>query len=121
MNEIAFVVGVGIFLAYLLYITFNLSNEHIYLKYLLLFVFLGLVLLIPKSLMDNSDYCEMRVNSTDIIGNTTNYDYGLYCFETTNNNGYIFFSQVMGIVSIIGMYFLVYWFKKIFGNNEYMK
>jgi hypothetical protein len=120
MNEIAFIVGVGLFLGFLLYIIFKLDTEHIYLKFLLFFVFISLVLLIPKSLMDNQNICEVKINETIYNGSTTTYDYDRFCFENPYNNGRIFFTQTMTIMGIVALYFLMYWFKKIFVRDKYI-
>ena len=69
--SLALVVGVGIVMAVMLFMAFNLDKEHEFLKSILIIFSFAMLLIIPASIFDNCDNCD-----TFISNQTELYVYG---------------------------------------------
>jgi FtsH-binding integral membrane protein len=109
MNEIAFILALlGLPGLLLLFVKTLKKNEHQLLKLFLLFAFISVLLLVPKFLVDNNDYCTTQINQTITTDNVTTYDYGQFCITNTKETSNILFKSVTWIIRIIWVYVFVY-------------
>lgn len=108
MTGLELVAGVGILCFLVLFIAFNLDEEHYLLKLLCVFFFLGLMLLIPKATIDYSNHCDfVQLNST-VTGNTTAYSYDYLCTNSTTTTPQTFYQSTTWILRIFLLYFAAY-------------
>lgn len=122
MNPIAFVLAVGIICLVLLFLAFRLdNNEHKTLKFLCIFFFIGLLVLIPKAIIDDKDNCSFEINTTTVNAttNTTSYTYDYFCSDSTNTTAVTFWRAIMLIIAIVSGYFIIYIFWKLFKRDSY--
>lgn len=132
MNEIAMILGVGGVCFLILYLINILQEKkHELLKLFLLFMFATLLMLIPKVLSDNSDYCEIVLNETQEIyiygNNYTGYhwDYDILTgggkvitdvnlFHKNITNTYDWYCHPNNKVTTSIFFNAVVWFLRIF-------
>lgn len=116
MDIIALVVGVGIVSFLLAYFTIHLDKEHFLLKLLTAFFFLTLLVLIPKGLIDENDYCDVVVSNTTYYNatNTTTYEYERFCDTNTKKTASIFHAAVVWFNRLFATYVFLYLIYVIF-------
>jgi hypothetical protein len=70
-----------------------------------------LMILLPKVVMDDKDFCAVLVKNATISGSTTSYDYERTCFDNPNTTSTIFYKIVFWflrvIVFFLGIYFIM--------------
>lgn len=109
MDIVASVVGMFAVCALLLYLIFQLAEEHFLLKLLLFFIFLVCLPLIPKLLISHANYCEIVVDTTTentTVPNitTTAYTYTRHC-ETNTEQTY---NTLLGVTVWIWRFCIMY-------------
>lgn len=140
MNYLASIIGICIVAFGILYFTFLWDKkEHLILRLLGSFFFVGLLILVPKTALDNSENCEFvltkqresyiygdnfsgyhwdyinppNLNPSDDIflfhRNVTN-TYDYVCVESEYNTPFIFYEVVVWFVRIFITYVFVYLF-----------
>jgi len=112
------ILAVGIISFLLLYLAFNLDKEHVYLKLLIIFVVVFMLILIPKQTLDFKDTCEVVVDNKTIINETTSYEYSEFCINNPNNTANVFYKVYLWFVGLFGIYVLIYYIKVML---EYFK
>lgn len=107
------IVGIGIVTFLFFYLGFNLDNDHIFLK--LVVIGMGVVMLafIPFVLSTNNDFCDIKVSFTnetspgagevDVV-----YNYERVCFTNDNETNSIFYRYILWFVRIFFAYILIY-------------
>jgi|TARA_Y100000296_G_C4955342_1_gene148252 hypothetical protein len=110
MATLELIIGLGITSFLLLYFIFHLDEEHVLLRLLTIFFFLSILLLIPKALGDDSDFCEIVVsNTTDLNAiNSTSYKYERFCSDNPKTTTSIFHKIIIWFIRIFSFYVLVY-------------
>lgn len=103
------ILGVGIIAAVFLFIAFKLDEEHGILRFAFIMFSMGLLFLIPASVIHNENVCEVVLNDTEIVGNSTYYDYTTYCYEE-NGTGSSFVKAVKYPYWLFIAYLIVYLF-----------
>lgn len=127
MNEIALLIGIlglaGLLIAFVRALK---ENKYDLLKLMIFFVFFTVLLLVPKALVDNNDYCETMLNETVEVYNydaynytqniTTSHSYDRVCFTNTKNTSDLFFKITMWLFRVLWfavfMYLLHYIYLK---------
>jgi hypothetical protein len=113
------------------------TKDHVLLRLLLIFIFLGSLILISKSEVDNSNFCEIKLNYTDKVhvygdnlsGYHWDYDnnpnpatvneylllhikeyntYDYICFNNASKTALTFYKLTLFVNSIYWVYILVY-------------
>lgn len=84
---LSLVVGIGIVCFLLLYFAFNLDSKHNLLKFILIFFSLGLLILIPKGTIDESNHCEVVLDTQTDINTTAGFISGASCEITFGDTG----------------------------------
>lgn len=108
MDPISMVLGIALFCFILLYIVFNLDKAHVYLKILTVIFIIIVVGLIPKSIIDQEDHCELvPVNSTTDL-NTTTYGYDYVCMQNEKGTAALFFKSWSWYVKLIAGYMIIF-------------
>lgn len=116
MGNVTLLAGIGIVCFVLVYMFFKLredkEKQHGLLQILLLFLLLGGILLIGKSVYDNKDFCSwLPTNSTE-NGTTINYNYTYSCETNTNNTAFIFYKSTLWLMRLfVGYIFIFYSYK----------
>lgn len=103
----------------LLFLYWKLSSEADssarYPLQVIVFAFLlGIIVLLGKVGYDYKDNCAWLVNSSTVVGSTTNYAYTYNCSTNTNNTANVFYDVTLWIARIITIYvFLTFAFEVI--------
>lgn len=101
---------VGVFVVgYLLFkLMDSLDDEkHVYIKLVMMFGILSLLLLVPKALIDGNTTCEPVLNHTTTYVNDTNYFYTSYCIENTKGTANTFFGITNTLFKIVIGYTII--------------
>lgn len=108
------IIGLGIIAFLFLYITFNLEDKHQVVKGLALFFALFSMLLVAKSMIDNTRECDLFEINNTVTGNTTTYNYDTRCYDNTDATGTpnITFNMILGFISFVFIYLIgfLFWF-----------
>jgi len=75
------IVGIAVISAVFLFIAFKLDEEHGLLRFAFILFAMGLLFFIPASVLHSQTSCEPVISTTELVGNTTTYDYTTYCYE----------------------------------------
>ena len=118
---ISLLIGVGIISFLLLYLAFNLDKEHVYLKLLIIFVVVFMLILIPKQTLDFKDSCEAVVDNKTITNETITYEYKEFCIANPNNTTDVFYKIYLWFVGLFGIYVLIYYIKVMLEYFENIK
>lgn len=125
------IMGIGIVCFLLLYFISQLDKEHILFKVFVAFVFMSLLLLIPKTIVDNNDYCEIVLNKslesyyydsnnlTQALNTTNTYSYE--CFSNSKTTDTIFFNSIVLVYRIFIIYIFVYWTYIVILKKKFIK
>jgi len=110
---IELIVGIGIVLFLLIYFAFAWDKkEHYLLQLLAAFFFIGLLILIPKSLIDDQDNCEIVIANETVVGNSTDYnttyEYKEFCITEDKATASIFFISISWFMRIFYTYIFLY-------------
>lgn len=108
MNGLLLLIGIGIVCFILVCLSYSFDNEHKVIKIGLLLFVMFLLTLIPKVLVDESSRCQVEINSTTTIGNTTSYTYLSTCNPDTSNTRTTLFKSVQRVLLLLVTYFFVY-------------
>lgn len=109
MEQLALTLGIGITAFLVLYFVFLWNEkEHIFLRILGAFFFVGFLVLMSKSQLDFKQPCEFVVNQTTVTGNVTTYDYDYLCATEENSTAKRFHNLVMRFVYVFGFYVFMY-------------
>lgn len=109
--SLAFIIGVAVISAVFLTIAFKLDQEHGLLRFAFILFAMGLMFLIPASLVHDSTVCEQLLDTTTVSGNITTYDYVLTCHDI-NNGSLAFVKAVKYPYWLFIAYLVVYLFYK---------
>lgn len=104
------IIGIGIICALVLYIAFNVDKDHKYLKLTLIGLVFFVLLLIPKDLMLNKDFCSAEVANTTTMGNITSYGYKRVCFTNITNTSDTLYKIVLWFIRLFMVYIVLYSF-----------
>ena len=121
------IIGIGITAFLLLYFSSQWDNkEHFLLKLLIGFLFLGLLILIPKVAIDNPDTCEIVINQTAINSSIVNYSveshtYMQYCVTNTKNTHTIWYKVMMWFLRLFALYIFFYFFYVFYIKSKLIK
>lgn len=104
-------IGIGVFL--LLYMTFKLQtsedgNNHFLLQLLLMFFIIAGLVMLGKATMDSKDHCSWNVVNSTVSGDTTAYGYDYQCNENTHTTSTTFYKGMLWFARIFALYILVY-------------
>lgn len=106
---IALVVGIGIVAFLLIYFAFSWDKkEHFLLQLFVSFLFVGLLLLVPKALIDDHNHCSIVVNNETVVASTTTYTYTEFCVENTKTTDLILYRVVWGFAICFVLYVFMY-------------
>lgn len=121
MDTIAIILGIAAVCFLLIYFAFKLDNTHYLLSILCIFCAMSLMLLIPKTMVDENDYCELSLNTTTLNAttNVTSYGYANVCVINSKQTASIFYQGFMWFWRIFAVYVFVYLVKEIF--ERYLK
>ena len=118
MHELTLMIGVIMACVLILLLAYILDKEHVYLKFILLFAMVFLLLLIPKSALDEEQNCEKVLNRTVIqssalnpnktITNTTYYYTELCDSVSVHKTSTIFYVSMTWLVRVIVVYVFIY-------------
>lgn len=110
MDALATIIGLGLASFMLFFFSSQLEEKHGLLKLLSLFFVLALVILIPKTLIDNQTSCYSEINTTTFNAstNTTTYTYLDYCVTDTNNTDTTFYTAVLWFYRLFMAYVFIY-------------
>lgn len=108
MNEIAFIVGIGLVGLLLMYFANSLKEEHKLLKLFIHLMVITFLILVPKVMIDNNDYCEILANETITQDNVTTFDYTRVCFNNPNSTTTAFFKGMNWILISFALYIFIY-------------
>ena len=110
------IIGIGIASFLLLYFAFNLDKEHYLLKLLAAFFFLSILILIPKSLIDDKNFCEIVVSNTTYFNttNSTTYEYERFCETNPKTTTRIFYNSLLWFYRIFMIYVFIYFTYVVF-------
>ena len=127
MDALPLIIGISIVALGILYFTFKWDEkEHLFLRLLGSFFFVGLLILIPKVALDYNDNCDFVVNQTNVSGDLTSYKYDYLCENNERLTSGIFYKTTLWFVRIFITYVFVYlnyviWFKKIAQMKGWLK
>lgn len=126
LDGLSLLIGLGIIAFLFLYFIFNLDEKHFLLKLLMSFFFIGILLLIPKVLIDHQDNCNVVIANETVTGNVTSYEYKEHCETDTYNTPTILYKTIMGFIRIYILYIFLYfnyvmWFEKILDDWGILK
>lgn len=97
---------------FMLYLVFNLKTKdkafNIAFQLLGLIFFLGLIILIPKAALDDSQFCGLTVTNSTSSGGTISYEYSRTCFDNPNDTTQTFYVNVTWIIRIISLLLVLY-------------
>lgn len=112
MDAVSTILGVGVFSALIFFFSFQIEKEkHYLLRLFLVFVAMAVLILIPKSLIDEQYTCESVVaNSTDVNATVTTYEYESFCYTRTEETPTTFYNIVLWFYRIFIGYVIVYLF-----------
>lgn len=122
------IVGIGITAFLLVYFGFQWDKEHFLLKLLISFLFVGLLILMPKAIIDNPDTCEIELinkticshccnstfdNQTNITtclenGTIERYSYDQVCITNAKNTHIIWYNILIWFLRLFVLYILLY-------------
>jgi len=111
--SLALIVGISVVCFALLYSAFNVDKEHTLLRIILIMSALFLLLLVPKSNLDDKDNCSFEVSNSTINYNTTSYNYDYFCSSNTNQTAETFYGRYLTLLIIISTYIIVFFSKDV--------
>ena len=82
--------------------------SHFPLQILLLFFFVGALLLVGKVAVDNSDPCAWLPMNATVNGSVTTYDYDYFCEDSPYNTATIFYGLTLWFARLMGIYLVLY-------------
>jgi len=94
----------------------NIDNEHlkglnIGLQLFGLGMVVILMILLPKVVMDDKDFCAILVENATVSGDSTSYDYVRSCFDNPNTTSTTFYKAVFWffrvLIMFLGLYFII--------------
>lgn len=129
------IIGIGITAFLLIYFAFQWDKEHFLLKLLVSFLFLGLLILMPKAIIDNPDTCDIVLNNTTICpyccnwtnstcsvnGSIENYDYTQYCVINIKNTHVIWYTVMLWFMRLFALYIFLYFFYVFWLKSKLIK
>lgn len=124
MTPLELMFGVGIVSVIVLAIVMWLNEQHQLLKILGAFFVIGLLILIPKIAVDDSEYCEILINGStfDAASNQTGYEYDRVCFEREDKTADLFFKWVSWFRTLVLYYTILYLiYAWLYGTSEIFK
>jgi Na+/melibiose symporter-like transporter len=113
--SIELILAAGIISFLLMYFAKAIEKEegHFLLRYLAYSLAIVLFILIAKGAIDAKNVCEPVINQTELVGNTTSYTYGTYCYNKTSSTSASLLYKIANWVFILYlayvMLFLIYW------------
>ncbi len=78
----------------LLYFANSLDKEHILFRFLTMFFFVAILLLIAKGTIQD-EHCSIEINQSVVTAGVTNYTYSEYCFSQEDRTPAIFYGSMM--------------------------
>lgn len=110
MDATSTIIGVGVAAFLLFFFAFQIDEEkHFLLRLLVIFFALGLLIIIPKVLIDAQHICEVVVaNSTDVSMDVRSYEYTSYCFDRTESTPQIFLKTIMWFYRLFMAYVIFF-------------
>lgn len=105
---VEFILGVGVVSFLLLYISFNLDDEHVFLRVLFVLMTVFLLALVPKATLDNKAQCQMRTINETVQGNVTTLQYGEICNTTVPTTTNIFWNGYLWFIILLSGYVFLY-------------
>lgn len=113
MYEIIF--GIGIVCFILAYLASNIDDkEHVFLKFILFFAVIFMLLFIPKINIDEKDNCKMMVenmtiyNASSLRNTTYGYQYSQVCNTDLTKNTTNFYVAYMWLIRFVALYLIVF-------------
>ena len=116
LAPLVLVLGVLAIAGLLLWVTFKLSDEHIFWKIFILGVGMLMLIFIPKATIDANQNCSILPTSTSITGGSTNFNYELVCIESESTTATSFLKVMLWIVRAFFIYTMIYLFIKATNN-----
>lgn len=126
MEPLALVIGVGVIAFLLFYFAFNLDNEHFILKYLVIFLAIGLLFLVPKVIIDYPSSCDLVVSSevaeqvtfnATHTNTTTTYTYSTQC-GTEKNTARTLLNAILWFYRLFAIYIFIYLFYYAYSSRR---
>ena len=125
------IVGIGITAFLLIYFGFQWDKEHFLLKLMISFLFVGLLILLPKVIIDSPGNCEIVLNNKTICphccnltfvnvtqgedywkcfenGTIEDYSYIEYCAPNTANTHIIWYNILIWFLRLFVLYIMFY-------------
>ena len=103
------VIGVGITVFLLMFFSTIVDKEkHKHIRTFFLLVSLPLLFLIPASLTLDKEVCEVVLDNSTVVSNTTSYDYSTYCYS--NEDGSKTFIRAFSIILVVFMIYIAFIF-----------
>lgn len=139
------IIGIGITAFLLVYFGFQWDKEHFLLKLLISFIFIALLLLLPKAIIDNPDTCDIvlanKTNCWHCCNSTTIYDeqnatntticlkngtieqfhYTEYCVTNTKNTHIIWYNILIWFLRLFVLYICLYFLYVFWLKSKLMK
>jgi hypothetical protein len=110
MNELILVAGVGVSCFLLLYLAFRcLDKEHVLWRLLTVFFVLFMITIIGKIGHDSGTYCQLYVENTTVVGDTTTLGYAEHCFTENSLTYLTFFKVTQWIIRAFAAYIFIYY------------
>ncbi len=115
-------VGAGIVTGLLWYFAFQIKNNDDFpLKLMLLIVGMSVLVLVPKTALDNQDHCEIvKANQTAVNGTITSYEYSRVCFADTKTTDTSLFTTMIWLWRSFLLYIFIKFAMWIFNKLKEM-
>jgi len=124
MGSAIIIAGLVAFAFIVLYMAGKIDEEkHVFLRIILFSITAICLLLIPKAVLDDNDYCSVIVSNATVSGSTTSYEYDRFCEENANDTSSIFWKLANWFIIIWASYVGIYYFYWVFRglNNLWNK
>lgn len=109
MDSLSMIIGIAATSALLLYFALNMDEkQHGLLKLLFVFFSLGFLIIIPASLLEERQACEVVVNSSTVTGSTTAYTHDYYCYEVNSGSRATFYKGTLWLYRLFMAYVIFY-------------
>lgn len=119
------ILGIGITAFLIIYFAFQWDKEeHWLLQLICSFVFIFLIMLIPKAAIDNEDYCQVTLMNETITqgGNLTTNAYTYLCFTNTKATTNTFYKAIWWFIRFFILYIFLYFTYVVFiKENAWLK
>ena len=118
MANITLLIGIIAICFFLIYLVINIkigdTSWNVVFQLLGLVVVFVLMLLIPKTGLDDKNFCYLTISNSSTVGDVTSYEYSRTCFDNPNNTSNTFYKSfnvflyiLIGLLFVFFSYFLI--------------